>query len=123
MAVTGAWKEDGELRFADFQLVHSAPRASLAKVAVRAVRPYVMHLRTINDFWICFSLLTLLQVKKKKRWDQVENERSSHEFPTYNKDEVLGKGAETAGQCSVSGACKYYKFLTQFPKQSSLQWC
>lgn len=121
MAVAGAWQEDGELRFADVQLVHSAPRASLAKVAVRAVWPYVMHLRTINDFWIYFSLLTLLQLKK--RWDQVENERSSHEFPTYNRDEVLGKGAETAGQCSVSGACKYYKFLTQFPRQSSLQWC
>ena len=115
--MTGPWQEDRGLQFADFELGHCALMASLAKAAVRAVWPYILHLRNINDFWTYFSLLIFSQVKKRQ--DEVETERSSHEFATYNGDEVLDKAAETAGLCSVSSACKYYKFLTQFPKQSS----
>lgn len=53
--------------FPDFQLVHCALMASLAEVAVRAVSPYMLHLRNVNGFWTYFSLLTLSRVKKKSR--------------------------------------------------------
>lgn len=110
----GPWQEDGEQHFAAFQLVRCALVGFLAKVAARAVSPYMLHLRNINDLWTYFSLLTLSQVKERQ--DEMETERSSQKITTYNRGEVLDKAAETAGPCSVSSVCKYYKFLTQCPK-------
>ena len=102
VAVTKSWQEDGELHFAHFQLVHCTLMTSLAKAAVRAVSPYVLHMRNANEFWAYFVLLTLSQVKKP-RMKNLACPKKSNKTGEGSGEQVLWEVSEGTGVVKSSG--------------------